>query len=202
MATGDLSGNVPAQSGSSSSGLYRQGLRALIATALCMAGAVALQRDAQAERADMTGLSGYEAALKETSVARQISALERFISVAGSDPLKTSALEVLAWDYLRAGTPVQAVRPAKALLAIDSGNAIALAALVDPGVAGSPGDGRERFQMATRGLAEYGRLQKPIGMAREEFFRLQLRILSTLEGEAGFGYLGQKNYAAAQQYLQ
>ena len=86
MATGDLSGNVPAQSGSSSSGLHRQGLRALIASALCLAGAVALQ-------ADMTGLSRYEAALKETSVARQISALEHFISVAGSDPLKTSALE-------------------------------------------------------------------------------------------------------------
>ncbi len=55
--------------------------------------------------------------------------------------------------------------------------------------------------MATRGLAEYGHLQKPVGMTSEEFFRLQSRILSTLDGEAGFGYLGQKNYAAAQQYL-
>jgi hypothetical protein len=157
---------------------------------------------AQAERADMTGLSQYEAALKETSVTRQISALERFISVAGGNPLKTSALEVLVWDYLRSGTPAQAVRPANALLAIDSGNAIALAALVDPRATRSPGDDRERFQMATRGLSEYGRLQKPVGMTREEFYRLQLRILSTLDGEAGFGYLGQKNYAAAQQYLQ
>ncbi len=195
MATGDLSGNVPAQSVSSPPGLHRQGLRVLIASALCMAGAVASQ-------ADMTGLSQYEAALKETSVARQISALERFISVTGSDPLKTSALEILVWDYLRAGTPAQAARPASALLAIDSGNSIALAALVDPGAGGSPGDGRERFQMATHGLSEYGRLQKPVGMAREEYYRLQLRILSTLDGEAGFGYLGQKNYATAQQYLQ
>ncbi len=196
MATGDLSGNVAAQSGSSSFGLHRQGLRALIASALCMAGAVALHG------ADMAGLSRYEAALKETSVARQISALERFISVTDSDALKTSALEILVWDYLRAGAPAQAARPANALLAIDSGNAIALAALVDPRVAGSPGDGRERLQMATRGLSEYARLQKPIGMAREEFYRLQLRTLSTLDGEAGFGYLGQKNYSAAQQHLQ
>jgi hypothetical protein len=157
---------------------------------------------AQAERADMTGLSGYEAALKETSVTRQISALERFIGVTGSNPLKTSALEVLVWDYLRAGAPAHAARPANALLAIDSGNAIALAALVDPRAGGSPGDGRDRFQMATRGLSEYGRLQKPVGMTREEFYRLQLQVLSTLDGEAGFGYLGQKNYAAAQQYLQ
>ena len=196
MATGDLSGNVPAQSGSSSSGLHRRGLRALVASVLCLAGM------AQAERADMTGLSGYEAALKETSVTRQISALERFIGVTGSNPLKTSALEVLVWDYLRAGAPAHAARPANALLAIDSGNAIALAALVDPRAGGSPGDGRDRFQMATRGLSEYGRLQKPVGMTREEFYRLQLQVLSTLDGEAGFGYLGQKNYAAAQQYLQ
>ena len=177
-------------------------LRVLLASACWLAGAVALQADALAEAADKAGLSGYEAALKETGMARQISSLEHFLNLSGKGPLTTSALEFLVWDYLQNGAPAQAARPAKALLAIDPGNAIALAALVDPRVGGSAGDDRERFQMAARGLAGFGRLQKPVGMTREEFFRLQRQLLSTLEGETGLGYLGQKNYAAAQQYLQ
>jgi len=202
MPTGDSSDSTLNQASPWRSDWRVPGLRALIAFALCLAGAVALQRDALAERADMTGLSAYEAALRETSVARQISALERFVDAGGNDALMTSALEFLVWDHLRSGAPAHAARPAKALLAVDSGNAIALAALVDPGLEGSPGDGRERFEMVTRGLAEFGHLQKPVGMTREEFFRLQSRVLSTLEGEAGFGYLEQKDYAAAQQYFQ
>jgi hypothetical protein len=173
-------------------------LRVLIASAFCLAGA--LQGDALAESSDVR-LSGYEAALKETGVARQISALEHFLDVSGNGPLTTSALEFLVWDYLQTRVPAQAVRPAKALLAIQPGNAIALAALVDPRVGALPDDGAERFQTATRGLAEYGHLQKPLGMTSTEFFRLQSQLLSTLEGEAAFGYLGQKDYAAAQQYL-
>ncbi|MGD0975293.1 MAG: VWA domain-containing protein [Candidatus Korobacteraceae bacterium] len=203
MSTGNSLGSISTQSGFALFGRHvRLSLRALIASVFCLAGAVALQPEALAELADKTGLSAYEAALKETGVARQIPALEHFLNIAGNGPLTTSAIEFLVWDYLQTGAPVQAARPAKALLAIDSGNAIALAALVDPRVGGSPGDARERFRMATRGLAEFGHLQKPVGMTREEFFRVQMQILSTLEGEAGFGYLGQKDYAAAQQYLQ
>jgi tetratricopeptide (TPR) repeat protein len=203
MSTGNSFGSISTQSGSALFGRrVRLSLRALIASVFCLAGAVALQPEALAELADKTGLSAYEAALKETGVARQISALEHFLNIAGNGPLTTSALEFLVWDYLQTGAPVQAARPAKALLAINSGNAIALAALVAPRVGGPPGDARERFRMATRGLAEFGHLQKPVGMTREEFYRVQLQTLSTLEGEAGFGYLGQNDYAAAQQYLQ
>jgi hypothetical protein len=186
--------SIPIRSGAARFGRrMRASLRKLMALA-CLAGAVAF-----AQSADRRGLNGYEAALRETSMARQIASLENFLSVGGNGPLTTSALELLVWDYLRSGAPARAARPAKALLAIDSGNALALAALVDPRV-GSPTDG-DRFRMATRGVAEFGRLPKPVGMRGEEFFRLRLLALNTLEGEAGLGYLQQKNYAAAQQYL-
>jgi tetratricopeptide (TPR) repeat protein len=179
----------------------RLSLRMLLASVFCLTAAMVFQRDALAEWADANRVSAYEAALNANS-ARQIFALEGFLATGGNDALTTSALEILVWDYLRTGATAQAVRRADALLAADPGNAIALAALVDPSTAGPQRDGRERFRMATRGLAEFGRLQKPLGMTTEEFYRLRLRILSTLDGEAGLGYLDQSNYSAAQQYLQ
>ena len=174
----------------------------LLVSAFCLALAVVFQRGALAESADTTRLGAYQTALKTTNTARQISLLERFLTGPGNDSLRTSALELLVWDYLQTGAPAQAVRPANTLLAADSGNAIALAGLVDPSAGGPLRDGRENFNMATRGLAGFGRLQMPVGMTRQEFYRLQLRTLSTLNGEAGLGYLNQKDYGAAQQYLQ
>jgi len=119
MSTGNSLGSISSQSGFALFGRHvRLSLRALIASVFCLAGAVALQPEALAELADKTGLSAYEAALKETGVARQIPALEHFLNIAGNGPLTTSALEFLVWDYLQTGAPVQAARPAKALLAL------------------------------------------------------------------------------------
>ena len=174
----------------------RLSLRVLIASTCCLAGALAL-----AQSADRSALNGYEAAMKETSVPRQIALLERFLSVPGNGSLATSGLEVLVWDYLQSGAPARAASRATALLAVDPENAIALAALADPGVGSLAGDGRERFRIAARGVAAFAHLRKPVGMRAEEFFRLQTRILATLDGEAGLGYLEQKNYDAAKQYL-
>ena len=101
---------------------------------------------------------------------------------------------------LQVDAPARAVRPANMLLAIDSENALALAVLVDPRV-GSTGDAQDRFRLAGEGVAGFRRLLKPAGMRNEEFIRLQRHVLSTLEGEAGLGYLEQKDYPTAQQYL-
>ena len=150
--------------------------------------------------------NGYYAALRETSVARQIASLERFLSFSHAEnrsangPLVNSALEVLAWDYLEVDAPARAVRPANMLLAIDSENALALAVLVDPRV-GSLADAQDRFRLAGEGVAGFRRLLKPLGMQNAEFIRLQRHVLSTLEGEAGLGYLERNDYPTAQQYL-
>ena len=148
-----------------------------------------------------SALNGYYTALRETNVARQIAALERFLSMGGNRPLARSALELLAWDYLQIDAPARAVHPANMLLAIDSGNALALAVLVDPRVGNPAGNEQDRFRMASEGVAGFRRLPKPEGMRNEEFVRLQRHVLSTLEGEAGLSYLERKDYATAQQYL-
>ena len=196
MSREDLRGRAPLQFSPARFGRrMRLTLIKLMACACCFAGAAAAAPPAQ-----RSAPNGYEAALQEASVSRQIASLERFLYMGGNGPLTTSALELLVWDYLKIGASTQALRPARALLAIDSGNALALAALVDSSTGNLAGDG-DRFQMAMLGVAEFKRLPKPDGMPTQEFFRLQVRVLNVLEGEAGLGYLQQRNYAAAQQYL-
>ena len=183
----------------------RSGFRAVITLGCILAGGLAW---AGADNSPQYGYgarsegseNGYYAALRETSVARQIAALERLLGMGGNGPLARSALELLAWDYLQLDAPARAVRPANMLLAMDPGNALALAVLVDPRVSVA-GDGQDRFRMASEGVAAFRRLPKPEGMRNEEFIRLQRHVLSTLEGETGLGYLERKDYATAQQYL-
>lgn len=205
-----LGASSPVRSASTHCGRSRRsGLQAVIALVCLLAGTLAWAGVADNSSRYGYGVrsegsespsNGYYAALRESSVARQIASLERFLSFGANGPLARSALELLAWDYLQVDAPARAVRPANMLLAIDSENALALAVLVDPRV-GSTGDAQDRFRLAGEGVAGFRRLLKPAGMRNEEFIRLQRHVLSTLEGEAGLGYLEQKDYPTAQQYL-
>ncbi len=138
----------------------------------------------------------YAKAVSLPRTGDRIAALDKFIAGARGTALEVDALELLVWDRLRTGDPAGAGRTADRLAVVEPDNALAMAVL-----AGAANQDSSRLEMATRGLAAVPRLRQPRGMAASEFSTLKLRITAMLNGAAGLGSLGARDYGSARQFL-
>jgi hypothetical protein len=59
----------------------------------------------------------------------------------------------------------------------------------------------QAFELAKSGIQVYPNLDHPEGMRDGEFILLQRQVVSVLDGEAGLGYLAEKDYPSARRYL-
>src|SRR5215831_17020749 len=76
-----------------------------------------------------SSLNAYADAIKQSTISERVTAMDRYLAMAGGSKLKTDALEFLVWDHLRLGHQAQTTQRAKELLAISPGNPIAVAVL-------------------------------------------------------------------------
>jgi hypothetical protein len=165
---------------------------------------VAITCLASAQTSNTSGIEAYAAAMKQSSIADRITAMEHFLAMADSGALKADALEVLAWDYRQMSNPSKSTSAAEALLKLDQENAIALAILSEDQrktALASRNVGEEQFSMATRGLAGLGHLRKPEGMLPANFNVMQRQITGMLNGVAGLGYLDHDDFDNARIHL-
>src|SRR5215475_11112058 len=57
---------------------------------------------AQAQSAG-SSINAYADAIKQSTISERITAMDRYVAMAGGSKLKTDALEFLVWDHLRLG---------------------------------------------------------------------------------------------------
>ncbi len=76
-----------------------------------------------------SSISAYADAIKQSTISDRITAMDKYIALAGNSRLKVDALEFLVWDHLRLSHPSQSAQRARELLAISPGNPIAIAVL-------------------------------------------------------------------------
>ena len=60
-----------------------------------------------------SSISAYADAIKQSTISERITAMERYVAMAGSSKLKTDALEFLVWDHFRLGHQSQSTQRAK-----------------------------------------------------------------------------------------
>src|SRR6476659_5607738 len=65
-----------------------------------------------------SSISAYADAIKQSTISERITAMDRYVAMAGSSKLRTDALEFLVWDHLRLGHQSQSTQRAKELLVI------------------------------------------------------------------------------------
>src|SRR5438270_7442747 len=76
-----------------------------------------------------SSITAYADAIKQSTISERITAMDKYVAMAGGSKLKTDALEFLVWDNFRLGHQSQSAQRAKELLAISPGNPIAVAVL-------------------------------------------------------------------------
>ena len=57
-----------------------------------------------------SSISAYADAIKQSTISERITAMERYVAMAGSSKLKTDALEFLVWDHFRLGHQSQSTQ--------------------------------------------------------------------------------------------
>lgn len=151
-------------------------------------------------------LDAYTSAVRQRRIADRITGMERFMATYPTSGLRRDALSLLVWDYLESGQRDQAQKRATELQQIDPKNALALA-VVSETMSETTGRtdrkaARQAFAIAKSGIAAYPQMRHPEGMGEGEFILMQRQVVSILDGEAGLGYLSEKNYATAKNFLQ
>lgn len=151
-----------------------------------------------------SSISAYADAIKQSTISERITAMDRYVAMAGSSKLKTDALEFLVWDHVRLGHQSQSTQRAKELLAISPGNPIAIAVLNQDMSSAS----RDKAAVANR-LAELNsamrsldQLSKPEGMLDRNFQMLRQQVAIMLNGAVGLSYLAIEDYPQARLALQ
>lgn len=152
-----------------------------------------------------SSLDIYTSAVRQTRIADRMVAMQRFLSQYPNSDLRGDALEVLTWDAMGSGQRDASRNYARQLLQVQPQNALALA-IEAQGLGETTGKGQrkaaeEAFATAKEAIQSYPRLRHPEGMSDGEFILLQRQVVAMLDGEAGLGYLGQKDYVTARQYL-
>ncbi|HEX9254046.1 MAG TPA: tetratricopeptide repeat protein, partial [Candidatus Angelobacter sp.] len=134
----------------------------------------------------------------------RITAMEKYLALAGNSRLKVDALEFLVWDHLRLSHPSQSAQRARELLAISPGNPIAIAVLSQD--ASSAPQGRAAVQNQLAGLnsamTAVDRMNKPEGMLDRNFQMLQQQVAIMLNGAIGMAYLSLQDYPRARPALE
>ena len=149
-------------------------------------------------------LSQYTSAVAKVQRTDRLMALEQFAIRAHLGPLRTAALEFIIWEYLRVNNRPHAMTWANDLAFTDKDNAIALALTSDQArndlQHGSIKPAR-LLAMASRGLDNLSRLQRPLGMSEADFVQMQRQANAMLSGAAGAAELQMRDYIPARIYL-
>lgn len=150
-------------------------------------------------------LDAYTSAVRQSRIADRISGMENFLAKYPTSDLRKDALAILVWDSLETGQMQKSRQYADELLKIEPQNALAIAIIAE---ARAETVGRrdrksaaQAFDLARQGVQAYPQLRHPDGMSNGEFILMQRQVVAIVDGEAGLGYLEQKNYSAARTYL-
>jgi tetratricopeptide (TPR) repeat protein len=158
---------------------------------------------ARAQSAE-SSISAYADAIKKSTIAERITAMDHYLSLSSGGSLKVDALEFLVWDHLRLGHQSQSVQRAQQLIAISPANPIAMAVLNKNASPAPRGTNLIQSQLAALKSAMSGldRLNKPEGMLDRNFQILRQQVAIMLTGATGLCYLEVEDYADARPALQ
>lgn len=151
-----------------------------------------------------SGIQAYADAIKQSTISERITAMDRYVAMAGGSRLKTDALEFLVWDHMRLGHQSQSMQRAKELLAISPGNPIAVAVLNQDMSSAS----RDKAVVANRlaqlnsAMSSINQLSKPEGMLDRNFQTLKQQVAIMLNGAVGLSYLAIEDYPQARMALE
>src|SRR5689334_3893106 len=150
-----------------------------------------------------SSISAYADAIKQSTISERITAMDRYVAMAGNSRLKTDALEFLVWDHLRLSHPSQSAQRARELLAISPSNPIAMAVL-SQNAPSTQGKGAVQNQLATLTAVRSGvdHMIKPEGMLDRNFQMLQQQLAIMLNGAIGMAYLSLQDYPRARPALE
>ncbi|MGH9633928.1 MAG: VWA domain-containing protein [Candidatus Angelobacter sp.] len=152
-----------------------------------------------AAQSESSSISAYADAIKQSTISERITAMDKYVAMAGGSHLKTDALEFLVWDHLRLGHQSQSTQRAKELLAISPGNPIAIAVLNQDMSSAS----RDKTATANRlaelnsAISRLDQLGKPEGMLDRNFQTLKQQVAIMLNGAVGLSYLAIEDYPQA-----
>jgi tetratricopeptide (TPR) repeat protein len=158
---------------------------------------------AQAQSAG-SSISAYADAIKQSTISERITAMDRYVAMAGNSKLKTDALEFLVWDNFRLGHQSQSAQRAKELLAISPGNPIALAVLNQDMSSASrdKSAAANRLAQLNSAMSSLDQLSKPEGMLDRNFQMLKQQVANMLNGAVGLSYLAIEDYPQARAALE
>lgn len=167
---------------------------------------LALARPSCAQQAQAAGssLNAYADAIKQSTISERITAMDRYLSMAGGSKLKTDALEFLIWDHFRLGHQSQSTQRAKELLAISPGNPIAVAVLNQDMSSASrdKNAAANRLAQLNAAMTSLNQLPKPEGMLDRNFQMLKQQVAIMLNGAVGLSYLAMEDYPQARLSLE
>jgi tetratricopeptide (TPR) repeat protein len=146
-----------------------------------------------------SSISVYADAIKQSTISERITAMDRYVAMAGGSKLKTDALEFLVWDNFRLGHQSQSTQRAKELLAISPGNPIAVAVL-NQDMSSAPRDKNataNRLAQLNAAMNSLDQLSKPEGMLDRNFQMLKQQVAIMLNGAVGLSYLATEDYTPA-----
>jgi len=147
-------------------------------------------------------LDAYSKAISQSAISERIKGMEQYLSMAGNGRLRMDALEVLIWDYTRLGNTAKGAQHAQELLALEPGNAVAVAALnQSTGAPGNAKAARDRVTQAKAALVQLERLRMPEGMLDANYQQLRRQTEAILDGQIGLAYVDEKQYRLARSYL-
>jgi len=140
-----------------------------------------------AAQSAQNSISAYADAIKQSTISERITAMNRYVAMAGNSRLKVDALEFLVWDHLRLGHQAQSAQRARELLAISPGNPIAIAVLSQDAPSAPQGKAAVQNQLATLTAVRSGvdHMIKPEGMLDRNFQMLQQQVAIMLNGAIG-----------------
>jgi tetratricopeptide (TPR) repeat protein len=158
---------------------------------------------AQAQSAG-SSISAYADAIKQSTISERITAMDRYVAMAGGSKLKTDALEFLVWDNFRLGHQSQSAQRAKELLAISPGNPIAVAVLNQDMSSASrdKSAAANRLAQLNSAMSSLDQLSKPEGMLDRNFQMLKQQVANMLNGAVGLSYLAIEDYPQARMALE
>lgn len=151
-----------------------------------------------------SSLNAYADAIKQSTISERVTAMDRYLAMAGGSKLKTDALEFLIWDHLRLGHQAQTTQRAKELLAISPGNPIAVAVL-NQDMSSASRDKRVATNKLTQlnaAMSSLEQLPKPEGMLDRNFQTLKQQVAIMLNGAVGLSYLAMEDYPQARLALE
>jgi tetratricopeptide (TPR) repeat protein len=151
-----------------------------------------------------SSISAYADAIKQGTISERITAMEKYVAMAGSSKLKTDALEFLVWDHFRLGHQSQSTQRAKELLAVSPGNPIAVAVLNQDMSSASRDKGatENRLAQLNSAMTSLDQLSKPEGMLDRNFQMLKQQVATMLSGAVGLSYLAIEDYPQARTALE